>query len=141
MNLNITLKRKVDIQGWHVIGQIAKPRNREELDPVLLRARENNGTNSKDVAKHLLCSPSREVVARRLLQIGVSLGLLEKERNNEYVLTGRGENAIDTGKIFVPEYGSWTLWTSNDPLLPSPILRIDEFKEEIAIKEIGAHRD
>ena len=84
---------------------------------------------------------SREVVARRLLQIGEALDLLEKALKNRYVLTDQGEQAIDTGKVFVPEHGAWTLWTTDDPLLPSPILRVDEFTDESAVTEVYDKRD
>ncbi len=138
MNRNIILKRKVNVQGWRVIGQIAKSRKRKEFEFVLRRAQENYGTNALDIARHLLCEPSREVVAKRLLKIGESLGLLKeiRERSGKYVLTKQGENAIATGEVFVPERGAWTLWTSQDPLLPSPILRVDVFKDEKAYRAV-----
>lgn len=134
MNRNIILTRQVEIQGWNVIGQIAKPQKRQELGPVLMRAQETNGTDARDIVENLLFGSSRTVVARRLLQIGVSLGLL-KEANNKFTLTDRGEKAIQTGEVFVPERGTWTLWISEDQLLPSPIVRVDDFKDEDAHAE------
>ena len=141
MNSNFILKRKVDFDGWCVVGRIAKPRERKELDSVLKRAQETNGTTPRDVAEHLFFELSREVVARRLLQIGEALDLLEKAPKNKYVLTDQGKQAIETGKVFVPEHGAWTLWTSYDPLLPSPILRVDEFTDESAVTEVYDKRD
>ena len=142
MDKNIVLMRPVVIQGYHVIGEIAKSRERKELDPVLWRARENYGTNAQDIVEHLLFEPSRKVVAQRLLKIGELLGLFEvtgDSRKKNFVLTDQGERAIETGKIFVPEDGAWTLWTSTDPLLPSPILRVDPFEGEKAIKEVRSN--
>lgn len=132
MNKSIILKRPVAVRGWRVIGRIAKTVKREELEPILRRARETNGTDAKDIADHLLFSPSRKVVAERLLDIGKALNILEEIRENRgrrFVLTEDGEKAIETGKVFVPEQGAWTVWASEDPLLSSPILRIECWKE------------
>ncbi len=127
----------MDIQCYHVIGEIAKPCKREELDPILRRARETGGTCPGDVAEHLLFERSRYLVAQRLLNIGKLFGLLTEISENKFVLTDQGEKAIETGEIFVPERGTWTLWTSRDPLLMSPILCVASFKEEEAAhKEI-----
>ena len=142
MDKNIILMRPVEIQGYHVIGEVAKSRKRKELDPVLWRARENYETNAQDIVTHLKLGPSRKVVAQRLLKIGELLGLLEATgdlRKKNFVLTDQGERAIETGEIFVPEDGAWTLWTSTDPLLPSPILRIDSFEGEKAFREVRSN--
>ena len=139
MDKNIILMRPVEIQGYHVIGEIAESRRRQEFDPVLRRARENHKTNAQDIVTHLKFGPSRKVVAQRLLKIGKSLGLLKESPRNNFVLTDQGERAIETGEIFVPEYGAWTLWTSTDPLLSSPILRVDRFEGEKAVKEVRSN--
>ena len=139
MDKNIILMRPVEIQGYHVIGEVAKSRERKEFDPVLLHARDNYGTNAQDIVKDLLFEPSRKVVAQRLLNIGKSLGLLKESPRNNFLLTAQGERAIETGKIFVPKDGAWTLWTSTDPLLPSPILRIDPFEGEKAFREVRSN--
>ena len=82
------------------------------------------------MAEHLLFEPrSRKVVAERLLRIGKEFGLL-RENGRRYTLTGDGERAIATGKVFVPEHGAWTVWVSGDPLLPSPVLRIEAWDDE-----------
>ena len=142
MNRNITLERPVEARCWRVIGQVAKAEKRPELMPVLLRASETGGTDARDVAKHLLFEPrSRRVVAERLLDIGVAYKLLEK-RGPAYVLTKAGEAAIDTERVLVPEDGAWTIWASEDPLLPSPVLRVKRWNEPNACTEIlGEERE
>ena len=144
MNKSIILKRPVAVHGWRVIGRIAKTVRREELEPILLRARETNGTDEKDIAEHLLFSLSRKVVAKRLLHIGKALNILEEIRENRerrFVLTEDGEKAIKTGKVFVPEQGAWTVWASDDPLLSSPILRIESWQEPRAFDETRNGRE
>lgn len=129
MNRNVVLKRQITIRVWRVVGLVAKAVRRKELEPVLLRAREKGGTNAEDVAKHLLFARSRKVVAERLLRIGTAYGLLKEDRRI-YTLTEDGDRAITEGKVFVPEHGAWTVWVSEDPLLPSPLLCMEAWNKE-----------
>ena len=140
MNRTIILKRSVRVRCWRVVGRVAKGVKRTELIPVLLRARETGGTDGRDLADDLFFdSRSRKVVADRLLRIGVAYGLLEK-RNRVFTLTDAGETAIDADRVFVPEHGAWTIWASEDPLLPSPILRVDAWNEPSAFDEIKGQK-
>lgn len=138
MGRSIVLERSLEVRCWRVIGQIAKAEKRKELIPVLLRAREAGGTDARDLAEHLFCEPnSRLVVAERLLNIAEAYGLVTKEeRDRVFTLTETGEKAIDTDEVFVPELGTWTICASEDPLLPSPILRVDPWNEPSAFDEI-----
>ena len=136
MNRSIILKRSIKVRCWRVVGQVAKAVKRTEIIPVLLRAHETGGTNGRDLAEHLFFeSQSRHVVAERLLQIGSHYGLLEKQ-DGVFVLSEAGQTAIDTGKVLVPEYRAWTIWASEDPLLPSPVLRVEAWNEPRAFDEI-----
>ena len=128
MNEDIVLRRQIAIRIWHVVGSVAKAVRRKELEPVLLRARERGGTDAEDVAEHLLCARSRKVVAERLLRIGAAYGLLREDRRR-YALTEDGDRAIANGRVFVPEHGAWTVWVSEDPLLPSPLLCMEAWNE------------
>ena len=138
MGRSIVLERSLEVRCWRVIGQIAKAEKRKELIPVLLRAREAGGTDARDLAEHLFCEPnSRLVVAERLLNIAKAYGLVAKEeRDRVFTLTETGEKAIDTDEVYVPELGAWTIWASEDRLLPSPILRVDAWNEPSAYDEI-----
>ena len=136
MTGKLVLTRQIDASGWLVIGFVAKACKRRELEPVLLRARETGGTTAGDVAKHLFFAESRTVVANRLLRIADMLGLLEEHERGVFVLTPNGETAIEKGEVFVPEHGAWAVWVSEDPLLASPVLRIDPWdKDEDAFAE------
>ena len=141
MNGDMVLTRSVAVQGWRVIGQVAKAERREELAPILERAHENDGTNENDLARHLFFSHSYEIVAKRLLGIGTAYGLLIKDAGT-YTLTGDGERAVETEEVFVPEHGAWTVWASDDPLLSSPILDIEPWEEESsALDEVRKKRE
>lgn len=132
----IRLTREIRVECWRVIGQVAKAAKRNELLPVLLRARERGQTDARDIAEHLLFeSGSRQVIAQRLLQIAERYGLLVQE-NREYRLTESGSTTLETKQIFVPEHGTWTVWVSNDLLLGPSILRVEPWKEVPADKEV-----
>lgn len=139
MKKNIVLRRSVEVRCWHVVGQVARASRRPELMPVLLRTRERGGTSVEDVAAHLLFEPrSRKVVAQRLLQIATRYGLVEKTELG-FQLTEAGVAAVESEQVFVPEQGTWTIWTSTDPLLASPVLRIDPWREPTAYEEVRAN--
>ena len=139
MSESIVLTRPLAMQGWRTVGLIARAERREEFEPVLLRA-SMDGTDAEDIADHLLVSRSRKVVAERLLRMATVFGLLE-DNHGRYTLTERGGKAIADGKVFVPEYGTWNIWVSGDPLLPSPVLRIDAANEPGAYIENREYRD
>lgn len=132
----IRLTREIRVECWRVIGQVAKAAKRNELLPVLLRARERGQTDARDIAEHLLFeSGSRQVIAQRLLQIAERYGLLVQE-NRQCRLTESGSTALETKQIFVPEHGTWTVWVSNDLLLGPSILRVEPWKEVPANEEV-----
>lgn len=135
---SIILQRSLDVRCWRVIGQVARASKRTEILAVLLRAREIGSTDARDVATHLLFeSTSRRVVAERLLRIAEHLTLLKALGEGRYILTDTGRVALETEQVFVPEDGAWTVWASNDPLLATPVLRIDPWSEPSASTEIN----
>ena len=90
----IVLKRSVDVQCWHVKGDVGFPKRREELMAVLLRVQENPLTDAGDIAEHLLFERlAREQVALRLLAIAEEYGLLERSRSG-LQLTSAGVEAM-----------------------------------------------
>lgn len=138
----IRLTREIQVECWRVIGQVAKAAKRNELLPVLLRARERGQTDARDIAEHLLFeSGSRQVIAQRLLHVAEQYRLLEQE-NRQYHLTDSGSTALETKQILVPEHGTWTVWVSKDPLLTAVILRVEPWQESTAYDEVwGEERD
>jgi hypothetical protein len=142
MNKNIVLQRTIEVQCWRVIGQVAKAEKRLELIPVLQRASDMGVTDADDIAQHLLFEPgSRRIVAARMLQMAQACRLLE-DRRGKFGLTDDGVMAIQTGRIFVPEAGAWTVWASNDPLLSGAVLRVDPWDEPNAFDEVrGKDKD
>jgi len=142
MNAEIILQRPVQIRCWQVIGQVAKATKRVELIPLLVRARERGETDAIDIAGHLFFeSRSRRIVAQRMLQIAAGFRLLE-EHDGSFILTAEGEQALSTEQVFVPEHGTWTIWASEDALLPAVTLRVMPWTEPTAYDEIwGQERE
>lgn len=135
---DIVLQRSIAVKCWRVIGTLAKAEKRKEIHAVLLRARDNGGTNARDVAEHLLFEPdSREGVAWRLLVMCESLGLLEKNEDRNWTLTEKGSDAVGSEHVFTPKDGTWTIWATNDPLVPDTILRVEPWCEPAAFNETG----
>jgi hypothetical protein len=132
----IILQRTIPVRCWHVIGRVARASKRTELMPLLFRARECGETTIEDVSEHLLFEPrSRRVVAQRLLHIAASYGLLSR-RERGFRLTDAGAAALASEDVFVPEHGTWTVWTSDDPLLHYPVLRVEPWDEPSAFDEL-----
>ncbi len=139
---HIRLERPIKLRCWRVIGQVAKATKRPDLMPVLLRAREGDGTDASDIAKHLLFAPkSRRSVAQRMLDLAERYRLIE-QRERRYLLTESGHKALEMQQVLVPEYGTWTIWASDDPLLTMPILCVEPWAEPSAYEEVrGKGRD
>lgn len=135
MMSDIILKRRINLQCWRVVGEVAFAKKRPELQPILRRALEMGSTDEGDIAEHLFFEArSRRVVARRMLNIATTLNLLRQD-DGKFKLTERGHEALEKEEVFVPQQGTWTLYTSNDPLLDSRILRAVEWKEPTAVDE------
>ncbi|MFJ2320584.1 hypothetical protein [Pseudomonas sp. NPDC087817] len=139
----IVLTREITTYCWHVLGEVARATRRPELLPVLQRAGMKETVDAQDIAVHLLLEDSRHAAAARLLEIACGLGLLEsvsspggsRSSRKAYGLTDLGHEALQRKEVFVPEYGSWRLWASNDPLLDCPILLIEPNNEPQAKQE------
>lgn len=136
----IQLERDIKVQCYRFIGEVARAGKRSELMAILRRADERGGqgTGPRDIAYHLLFDgQSREVVAKRLLQIAEDYRLLKRpEGRHGYVLTDSGRAALESGEVFIPEAGSWTVWVSDDPLLDYPVLRVEPWREPSAYDEV-----
>ncbi len=132
----LILERELKIWTGRVVGTVATACHREDLLPVLLRAGDEGSTSAEDVAEHLFFSrDGRKRLAERLLVIAERLDLMER-RSAEYVLTEAGQIAARSERVFVPRDGAWTIWATSDPVLPSPILRIDPWQDGSAFEEV-----
>ncbi|MBA0169930.1 MULTISPECIES: hypothetical protein [Pectobacterium] len=138
------LRRNINVFCWNVKATISKEAKRDDLMPVLKRAKENDGTYGRDIADHLLGEEiGREIVGIRLLTICESLNLLENrggKNRPRYFLTEEGEKALYSRYVMVPEEGTWTIWASDDSLLKYPILYVEPFREGSASDEVRGNK-
>jgi hypothetical protein len=132
MKTPIKLQRSLVLQGWRVTGTIAFATKREWEPAVLKLAVQRGELTSAVVVSELL--GGRTGVARRLLDICTGLGLLEY-RHPAWVPTAAGHAAATSGRVLLPERGTWTLWGCDDPLLPDPIVAVLPWKEPPAYEE------
>jgi len=133
MKHTLTLTRRIGVFAWRVTGEVARATPRDWEIAVLKLVRDHETAEAEDVAAELL--DGRLPVARRLLHICERNGLIEGQ-GRAYRLTPAGVEAAESGRVFVPEEGSWTLWASRDPLLPTPILSVAPWSEPSAFDEV-----
>lgn len=136
MKNDLILTRPVNVECWRIQATIAFAEERPDLMPVLMRLDETGGTDAGDIAAHLFSeAKSRKVVAERLLKVTEFYQMTEKS-GHKYILTEEGARVLETKQVFIPKEGTWTVWFSNDPLLPVSILKVEPFAEPTAISEV-----
>ena len=134
MRDSLVLKRDLKIECWVVKGSLAFEEPRTELLPLLLAIQESGYIDAESVAKDLLFAETARLrVAQRWLKIAERYGLIRQVKDSskaKFELTDLGYKALEKGTVFVPQESVWKIWYSLDPLLPSPILWIEAFKED-----------
>jgi hypothetical protein len=123
----LRLSRQLPVEPWNIVAKIALETERE-WEPAVLRIVFDEGpTSAARLAEHLLSG--RRAVAERLLRACAGLGLLQERSDHTFELTESGRSSVESGAIFVPEHGTWTLWFARDRLLPSPVLALEPYQE------------
>ena len=137
MKTPIKLNRNIEVRCWRFVGKISKAIPRTWEVAVLKHAKERGAITVRNVSDDLL--GGRKPVAKRLLFICKESGLLN-DNKGEYSLTDDGMKSAESGRVFVPENGTWTIWASPDTLLTNPILRIEPWEESNAFTEVFGER-
>jgi hypothetical protein len=144
----LTLTRRVNVESFVALAEIGVPSQREEILAVLQLATELDGyVKADDVNTRLLGRPAESPHGQRILMLIESYGLVEvniaRERHS-YRITQAGIENLQKGQIMVPEEGSYTLFTTTDPLFKEAILRIERtpyIEEEEAKTYFGSKND
>ncbi|EDN71559.1 conserved hypothetical protein [Beggiatoa sp. PS] len=142
--MEIILKRTLKIERYRIIAEVTRVQKRAELHAVLLLAQQKQGDISAKMVAEELLGNRPETVGKRLIHICVTHDLLKEEEfrgKKHYTLTETGQTALREEKIFIPERGTWEIWVTNDPLLPSALIQIKVFKEPQARNEINSQED
>lgn len=150
----IELKRALDVQSFHVVGDVGfADQRREDLRAIAQLGVESRGRLTPRQLCEQLLGGRPPAVGLRLLDVCVRLGLFEwdgasRGADRVAVLTEEGLEVADGGDVFVPERGTWTLWVTDDPLVPPEerLLRIEPYKEpsadlDLSIRRGGDERD
>ena len=138
----IEVTRPIDVKCFHVLGDFSFAQKREELRAVLLLMQERGGRLTPDDVCQQLLGGRPRVVGERLLGICERLGLVkwtEQRGPRRAELTDLGLTSVRTDAIFVPEFGTWSVWVAQDPLLPKgeALLAVKPFHEPPALDEVN----
>lgn len=141
--LVIELSRPVVVSCFHVVGEVGFATRRDDIRSIVQLGLEQRGRlTAFDVCAHLL-GGKPPAVGLRLLEMCERLGLvawdgLSRGRDRSASLTDEGREVAESGDVFVPERGTWTIWVTDDPLVPPEerLLRLDPFKEPFAAADL-----
>jgi hypothetical protein len=142
-SLVIELSRPAAVSCFHVVGEVGFATRRDDIRAIVQLGVERSGRlTAPDLCAHLL-GGKPPVVGVRLLEMCERLGLVEwdgpsRNRDRGASLTDEGREVAESGDVFVPERGTWTIWVTDDPLVPleERLLRLDPFKEPYAAHDL-----
>lgn len=139
----IQLQRKVTVQCIEVSATISRPESREDLLIALRFGKEmlENGSefSPSTIVTHLLHDfpiNAGQRILRRLEDLKLvvrvnSRGSLFPKEDTEYELTQKGEEALESERIFMPEYHAMEIRYVEDVLFPQRVIGIQLIKESL----------
>jgi hypothetical protein len=141
--LSIELSRVVAVSCFNVVGEVGFATRRDDIRAIVQLGVEQGGRlTASDLCVRLL-GGKPQVVGLRLLELCARLDLVEwdgpsRGRDRSASLTDDGREVAESGDVFVPERGTWTIWVTDDPLVPPEerLLRLDPFKEPFAAADL-----
>jgi hypothetical protein len=142
MKATIELKRAVAVNAWRFQGDVSVLQPLPWEVAVVKTAVEQGGVISvNDVSRQLL--GDRQPIARALLQRCQVFGLLTGDQTDDskgFQLTDSGKKSAETSEVFVPQSGTWTLWMTEDPMIPDRFLLLERWREPSALDELKQER-
>lgn len=141
--MTLSLTRTPSVHCFRAVGDVSFARQREDLRAIAMFAVERGGALTADELHAALLPKLPRAASRRMLTLGEGLGLFRREREERWALTDEGHRAADAGTVFVPERGAWTVWLTDDPLVPvaERLLRVEPFKEPDAGTEAKQRKE
>ncbi len=129
--MTLSLTRTPAVHCFRAVGDVSFARQREDLRAIAMFAVERGGALTVEELHAALLTKLPHAASRRMLVLGEGLGLFKRERDERWALTEEGRRAADEGTVFLPERGAWTVWLTDDPLVPvaERLLRVEPFKE------------
>jgi hypothetical protein len=133
---SLVLSRQVKIEKYEAIMEIGRQQRREELHAVLLLAEERGGkVTAEDVSQELLQGRPK-LVGKAIVDRCRDLGLLEESGR----LTTIGREALRTGNVFIPERGRYSIWYTEDTLIPQRLIHVEPKEESYLNDEVAMMR-
>ncbi|HRQ70165.1 MAG TPA: hypothetical protein PLW78_07675 [bacterium] len=118
----IKLKRVVKVKTFDVEGTVCVGRKKPEFLAVAqLAADFGRPLSGKDVAEELLGGLPTQI-GWRVIDRCLSLGLLEKDNNNQAILSEIGRQMLEHKEVLVPEEGIWRFYYIIDPIIDEPFV-------------------
>lgn len=147
--MRIALRRKVNVHQVNVMAKIAFAQRRVAEHAVVVWAAER--FERRHWAKITdLCEANAKgplvglppAVAMRATRACQDLGLLTCDRDFILTLTQEGQRVAVSRepRIFVPQLGTWSIYWSEEKLLPHPVLHIESFREPSSFDEQQARK-
>lgn len=126
-----TLSRGLQPVGYDAVMELGRVNRREDLVSVLKLADERGGAVTPEQVCDTLLMGRPPAVGVAIIRRLSEIGLLEPDGR----LTTRGQEAAQTGEVYLPERGRYRIWLSQDPILPHPVLSIQPAFEEYLWQE------
>lgn len=134
---SLVLTRRVEIEKFDVLMEIARQQKREELVAILMLAREHGGkVTAVDICQQLLLGRP-ESVGKVVIDRCHYLDLVDEKG----ALTEIGNEALQTRNVFIPERGRFLILYTDDPLLPQRLLHLQPTEEPPLYDEIKKDRN
>lgn len=129
--MTLSLARAPAVHCFRVVGDVGFARQRDDLRAIALLAIGRGGALVAEEVQAALLPRLPLAASRRMLVICESLGLARRDPAGRTLLTEAGQQTATEGTVFVPERGAWTIWLTNDPLVPvaERLLRVEAFQE------------
>lgn len=135
----IQLHRQIEVATFDAEATVAVGKDRPEFLAVARLAQDfQRPIDGRIVARELL-GGLPEQVGWRVIDRCVELGLLQRETNRgAATLSGYGEAALLTGKVLVPEEGTWRFYIVDDLLLGDSLIHVERLESVNAREERDA---
>jgi len=128
----IKLERNVHFEKYKVVIELGRNQAREDIIAVLMLAQENNDQITADLICTKLLGGRPKAMGELIINRCKELGLFSEENQ----LTDLGVSSIESDKVFIPEYGLYQIWVTQDPLIPQKLLDLRAVEFQSLRREI-----
>ena len=130
-HLELELNRKLRCDEYRILMTVSKFEKQDEILAVLTLFKEHGSLGKEVVNTELLDQPPDSSYGFNVLQVVETYRLISSH-NGRYEITETGKESLSKGSIPFPSRSVCNVTVSDDPLLPTEILDIQQ-REEIGI--------